>query len=441
MVMSPKSRQAETMMGVFSKATDLKKRILFTLLALIVFRFGSFIPLPGVNPEVFAEYFRQNSSGLLGMFDTFAGGALSRMTILALNIMPYISASIVIQLGSSVIPSLITLKKEGASGYRKLNQYTRYLTILICILQGYALAVAVEKMGENAVILESSFLFRLSTVVSLLGGTFFVVWLGEQITNRGVGNGTSLIITTGILAGIPSAIGQTLELGRVGQISLPKILFVLLMAVMLVYIVVLVERAQRRIMVQYPKRSQRMMMTSNPTSYVPLKINSTGVMPPIFASALMVLIFSLIKFLSGDSGSEAGILFSRGTGLYLTVYAAMIILFTFFYTGISFDPKDVAERLKQQGGFIAGIRPGEATARYLDYVSTRLTLIGAIYLAVLCVLPELFISQLNLPFYLGGTTLLIAVTVVMDTMSQIQSHLVSYQYDSLIRKAKLKGRI
>ncbi len=436
-------------MGAFAKAGDLQKRILFTLVALVVFRFGTFVPLPGINPDVLSEVFNRNASGLLGMFDTFAGGALSRMTLLALNIMPYISASIIIQLGAAIFPSLIALKKEGEAGHRKMNQYTRYLTVLITILQGYGLAVALENMtsatGAPAVLMESAWLFRITTVVSLLGGTLFVVWLGEQITSRGVGNGTSLIITAGIIAEIPSAFARTFELGRVGQLSNVMLLTILVMVVALIYIVVFVERAQRRIIIQYPKGQIGGRILSAKNSYFPLKINPTGVMPPIFASALLMLPLTVLQFMSDSSkagwAQDLAVWLGRGGILYMTLYALLIVFFTFFYTGVVFNPVDTADNLKKNGGFIAGIRPGKSTAEYLDYVVTRLTVLGAFYLAALCVFPEILIAELSVPFFLGGTTLLIVVTVIMETMSQIQSHLVAYQYESLIRKAQLKGRL
>ncbi len=436
-------------MGAFAKAGDLQKRIIFTIIALVVFRFGTFIPLPGINPAVLTDIFSNSAAkGFLGMFDTFAGGALSRMTILALNIMPYISASIVIQLAAAIFKPLGALKKEGEAGVRKINQYTRYLTILITVLQGYGLAVALENMGDgSAVIMSSVWAFRLTTVVSLLGGTLFVVWLGEQITSRGVGNGTSLIITVGIIAELPRAFVQTFELGRAGELSNAVVLALLAMTVALIYIVVMVERAQRRIVIQYPKGMTGGRALSMKNSYFPLKINPTGVMPPIFASALLMLPLTLLQFLSNsESGSHAWaqdlqVWLSRGGFIYMAIYALMIIFFTFFYTSVVFNPKETADNLKKNGGFIAGIRPGNSTAEYLDYVMTRLTVLGAFYLAALCVIPEILISELSVPFVLGGTTLLIVVTVIMDTMSQIQSHLMAYQYESLIRKAQLKGRL
>ena len=431
--------------SAFAKAGDLQKRILFTIIALVVFRFGTYIPLPGINAAVLTDIFSRSAAGnLLGMFDTFAGGALSRMAVLALNIMPYISASIVIQLLASIIEPLKALRKEGESGVRKLNQYTRYLTILITVLQGYGLAVALENMGDgNAVIMTSAWLFRLTTVVSLLGGTLFVMWLGEQITERGIGNGTSLIITIGIIAELPNALFRTFELGRAGELSQLTVFGLFLMTIALIYVVVLFERAQRRIVIQYPKGMSaggRAMAMKN--SYFPLKINPTGVMPPIFASALLMLPLTAVNFLSNSNvgwAQTVQVWMSRGGFVYMTIYALLIIAFTFFYTNLVFNPKETADNLKKNGGFIAGIRPGASTAEYLGYVMNRLTVLGAVYLATLCVIPEILVSELSVPFVLGGTTLLIVVTVIMDTISQVQSHLIAHQYESLIRKAQLKG--
>lgn len=449
MVLSTKTQEKASLVGAFSKAGDLQKRILFTMFALIVFRFGTHIPLPGINVTVIQNIFKNSGMGnLLGMFDTFAGGALSRMTILALNIMPYISASIVVQLAAAIFEPLKALMKEGPSGQRKMNQYTRYLTILITLIQGYGLAIALENMeGGTAVMMSSSVLFRVSTVISLLGGTLFVMWLGDQITQRGIGNGTSLIITVGIIAELPRAFVNTFRMGRDGDLSQGSILLLVVMTFVLMWLVVFVERAQRRIVIQYPKGMMANRLLNTKNSYFPLKINPTGVMPPIFASALLMLVLTLISFLSKTEGvvgswaSSAEILMNRGNPIYIAIYAILIILLTFLYTGIVFNPKETAENLKQNGGFIAGIRPGEATAKYLDYVVTRLSVLGSIYLAGLCVIPEILIAKLSIPFVLGGTTLLIVVTVIMETISQVQSHLFAYQYESLIRKAKIKGRL
>ena len=429
--------------SAFSKAKDLHKRLWFTLLALIVFRFGTYVPFPGIDPKVLGEFFSSHQGGLIGMFNAFTGGALSRMSIFALNIMPYISASIIVQLGASVLPSLMALKKEGEAGYRKMHQYTRILTIVITCVQAYFMALALERGG--AVIMASPLLFEMSTIVSLLGGTMFVVWLGEQITARGVGNGTSLIIMIGIVANIPSAFVRVLEDGREGALSIPVVLGVMALVVAVVAIVVCVERAQRRIVIQYPKRQMGGRLMQGVSSHLPLKINPTGVMPPIFASALLALPVGIAQYFAQNSTSDfwskTALLLTPGQWLYTLSFGILIIFFTFFYTGIQQNPKDTAENLKQQGGFIAGIRPGENTAHYLDYVMTRLTVLGAIYLAVLCIVPEFIIAALNVPFFLGGTTVLIVVSVILETFSQIQSHLIAYQYEGLIKKAQLKGRI
>lgn len=433
-------------MSAFGKAEELKKRLWFTVLALIVFRLGTFIPLPGIDPHVLSEIFERNSGGILGMFNMFAGGALERMTIFALNIMPYISASIIIQLGQSVIPSLMALKKEGEAGHRKVTQYTRYLTVLITIVQGYGIAVGLESMtgsaGLSAVVMPG-FIFRFTTIVSLVGGTMFIVWLGEQITARGVGNGSSLIITVGIIANIPSALAKTFELGRVGSMSAPVILMLLAMVLGLIYLIVLVERAQRKIIIQYPKRQAMGRMAAAESSHLPLKINPTGVIPPIFASSLLLLPITIAN-LSAENGpvwvQELSQMLGHGQPLYLALYAFLIAFFAFFYTAIVFNPEETAENLKKHGGFVAGIRPGKNTAEYLDYVITRLTVLGAVYLVGLCILPELLISKLSVPFVLGGTTLLIVVQVTMDFVTQIQSHLIAYQYESLIKKASLANR-
>lgn len=431
--------------SAFSKAKDLQKRLLFTLFALIIFRLGTYIPFPGINPQVLNEFFSNNSGGLIGMFNAFTGGALSRMSIFALNIMPYISASIIIQLGASVIPSLSALKKEGESGARKMNQYTRYLTILITVVQAFFMARALESGG--AVIMSSHAMFELSTVVSLLGGTMFVVWLGEQITARGVGNGTSLIITVGIVAGMPSALMRIFEEGRAGALSTGLLLFIMALVFAVIYIVVMFERAQRRITIQYPKRQMGNRMMQGVSSHLPLKINPTGVMPPIFASAILAIPVAIVQFSSQNSTSEfvtkMATLLTPGQWLYIAVFAFLIVFFTFFYTSIQpySNPTEIADNLKKQGGFVAGIRPGKNTADYLDYVITRLTVLGAIYLTVLCILPEFLIATFKVPFFLGGTTLLIVVSVTMETMTQIQSHLIAHQYEGLIKKAKLKGRL
>ena len=430
-------------MSAFSKAEELKKRLWFTIMALIVFRLGTFIPLPGINAGVLAEMFSRNAGGILGMFNMFSGGALERMTIFALNIMPYISASIIIQLGQSVIPSLQALKKEGEAGHRKVVHYTKMLTVLITIIQGYGIAVGLESIsganGASAVMI-NSFAFKFSTIVSLVGGTMFIVWLGDQITERGVGNGSSLIITVGIIANIPNALAQTFELGRAGQMSIATIAMLLMMALALIYVIVFVERAQRRIVIQYPKRQMGMRMTAADSSHLPLKINPTGVIPPIFASSLLLLPITIAN-LSAEQGPSwvqtLSQLLGHGQPLYLGLYAFLILFFTFFYTGVVFNPEETADNLKKHGGFIAGIRPGKNTAEYLDYVITRLTMVASVYLVCLCILPEILISKVGVPFVLGGTTLLIVVQVTMDFVNQVQSHLIAYQYEGLLKKAAL----
>lgn len=446
MVSLAEKMAASVDMSAFGKAEELKKRLWFTVLALIVFRLGTFIPLPGIDPKVLSDIFAKNSGGILGMFNMFAGGALERMTIFALNIMPYISASIIIQLGQSVVPSLASLKKEGEAGHRKVTQYTRILTVLITIIQGYGIAVGLEGMRGSAgmsAVIDPGFIFKFTTIVSLVGGTMFIVWLGEQITARGVGNGSSLIITVGIISNIPTALAQTFELGRVGSMSLGVVALLLAMVVALVYVIVLVERAQRKITIQYPKRQMGSRMVSSENSHLPLKINPTGVIPPIFASSLLLLPITIAN-LSAENGpawvQTLSQLLGHGQPLYLSLYAGLILFFAFFYTAIVFNPEETADNLKKHGGFIAGIRPGKNTAEYLDYVVTRLTVLGAFYLTALCIMPEILISKLAVPFVLGGTTLLIVVQVTMDFVGQLQSHLIAYQYESLIKKASLSNK-
>lgn len=429
--------------SAFSKAKDLQARLLFTLLALIIFRLGTYVPFPGINADVIKDYFNDNSGGLLGMFNAFTGGALSRMSIFALNIMPYISASIIVQLGASVIPSLMALKKEGESGMRKINQYTRYLTVVITVVQAFFMAQAL--LASGVVTMASQGMFALTTVVSLLGGTMFVVWLGEQITARGVGNGASLLIMVGIVSGIPEAIARVFEENRTGALSTGVVLGLLAMSIALIYIIVMFERAQRRIVVHYPKRQMGNRLMQGVQSHLPLKINPTGVMPPIFASALLAVPVAIVQFSSksgtSDFMNKMAILLTPGQWLYVALFAFLIVFFTFFYTSLQSNPDETAENLKKQGGFVAGIRPGKNTAEYLDYVITRLTVLGAFYLTMLCILPEFLIATMQVPFFLGGTTLLIVVSVIMDTVTQIQSHMIAHQYEGLIKKAKLKGKL
>ena len=431
--------------GAFAKATELKKRIWFTLGALIIYRLGTYIPLPGIDPVVLQDIFSRQQGGILGMFDMFAGGALSRMTIFALNIMPYISASIIMQLLTAVSPQMEALKKEGESGRKKINQYTRYGTVLITALQGYGIAVGLEGMSSSAgsAVIDPGVFFRFTTVVTLIGGTLFLMWLGEQITARGVGNGISLIIFAGIVANLPSALAGTLELGRTGALSTLFIILLLVMAVGVIFFIVFVERAQRRIVVQYPKRQVGKRMTGGESTHLPLKLNTSGVIPPIFASSILLLPITVIGFSAGqgpDWLTTVSAYLGRGQPVYLLIYISLIVFFAFFYTAVVFNPSDTADNLKKHGGFVPGIRPGKNTAEYLDFVLTRLTVIGAAYLATVCLLPEILISRFSVPFYFGGTSLLIVVSVTMDTVSQVQSHLLAHQYEGLIKKSKLRGR-
>jgi preprotein translocase subunit SecY len=431
--------------GVFSKATELKKRLWFTLGCLIVYRIGTYIPLPGIDPQVMAQIFQQQSGGILGMFNMFAGGALERMSIFALGILPYISASIIMQLMTAISPTLEALKKEGESGRKKINQYTRYLTVALAAFQAWGLSVGLEAMSGPAgsAVIDPGLFFRLTTVITIVGGTLFLMWLGEQITARGIGNGISLIIFVGIIAMLPSALASLLELGRTGAISPVFIIFFLLMAIAVIAFIVFMERAQRRILVQYPKRQQGNRMFGGESSHLPLKLNTSGVIPAIFASSLLLLPATVGGF-AGTGGPDWFVAISAALGygqpLHIAFYVAMIIFFCFFYTSIVFNPQETAENLRKNGGFVPGYRPGQRTAEYLDYVLTRLTTVGAIYLAAVCVLPEILISQYAIPFYFGGTSLLIVVSVTMDTVAQIQSHLIAHQYEGLIKKARLRGR-
>jgi preprotein translocase subunit SecY len=430
--------------GAFAKAKELQKRLLFTFGALVIYRLGTYIPLPGIDTAVIAEVFEQQADGILGMFNMFAGGALGRMTIFALNIMPYISAAIIIQLGTAVVPSLAQLKKEGEAGRKKINQYTRYGTVLLAAVQAYGIAVGLEGFqGQTGgAVMEPGMFFRLTTVVILTGGTIFLMWLGEQITARGVGNGISLIIFSGIVAELPRALVNTLELGRTGVLS-GGILFILIaMALGVIAFIVFIERSQRRIVVQYPKRQVGRRMFGGESSHLPLKLNTAGVIPPIFASSILLLPITAISMNAGQGPgwlTDVAGFMGRGQPAYMLLYAAAIIFFTFFYTSVVFNPADTADNLKKNGGFVPGIRPGKNTAAYLDYVLTRLTVAGALYLTAVSLLPELLISQYAVPFYFGGTSLLIVVTVTMDTVGQIQSHLLAHQYEGLIKKSKLRG--
>ena len=428
--------------GAIGKAEELKKRIWFTLGALIVYRLGTYIPLPGIDPEALRQSFQSASGGVLGLYNMFAGGAVERMAIFALNIMPYISASIIVQLLTSVVPSLEALKKEGESGRKVINQYTRYFTVVLAVFQSWGIAVGLQSSGN--IVQEPGLFFIVTAVITLTGGTMFLMWLGEQITSRGIGNGSSLIIFAGIVANLPTAIAGTLELGRQGAVSTALILGVVVMAALVVYFVVFMERAQRRLLINYPKRQVGNRLYEGQTSFLPLKLNTAGVIPPIFASSLLLLPATVSSF-SAAQGDTSGILgtinayLGQGRPLYMLLYAGLIIFFAFFYTAVVFNPQETADNLKKHGGFIPGIRPGERTSEFIDYVLTRITVIGAAYLTIVCLIPEILVSQAALPFYFGGTSLLIVVSVTMDTVAQVQGHLLAHQYEGLVKKSKLKG--
>jgi len=441
MVSAAEQLAANLNFGALAKADELKKRIWFTLGALLVYRLGTYIPLPGINVIALAEFFKQQQQGMLGLFNMFSGGAVGRLAIFALAIMPYISASIIIQLLTSAVPQLDQLKKEGEAGRKVINQYTRYLTVVLAAFQAWGIAVGLE--GSTNLVLEPGMFFRLSTTITLVGGTLFLMWLGEQITKRGIGNGTSLIIFAGIVAELPGATANLLELGRQGAISSFLILMIVVMAFAVIAFIVFVERAQRRLLINYPKRQVGNRVYEGQTSFLPLKLNTSGVIPPIFASSLLLLPTTVASFaVQSDSTGWLGIIaayLGHGRPLFMVAYASLIIFFTFFYTAIVFNPAETADNLKKQGGFIPGIRPGERTAELIDNVLLRITVLGAAYLVIICLLPELLVSQAALPFYFGGTSLLIIVTVTMDTVAQIQGHLLAHQYGGLVKKAKLKG--
>jgi len=438
----------------FSKATELKNRIWFTVGALIVFRFLSFVPLPGINPLVLQTLYSHTQGGILDIFNTFSGGSLQRMSLTALGVMPYITASIVVQLASSLHPTLAALKKEGESGRQKLNQYTRYGAVLLTAIQGWFVASGLEAYGASSglqAVVIPGMLFRVSAVISLIGGTMFLLWLGEQITSRGIGNGTSLIIMAGIVAQMPTFVGQLFEGGRSGSIGPFTIIGMVVMLLGLIVFIAFMERATRRLLIQYPKRASANGMMQADRSHLPLKLNTSGVIPPIFASSLLLLQLTITQFAGKsvvpDSRLGGAIIalnqyLGHGKPLYMLLYAAGIIFFCFFYTAVVFNPEETADNLKRNGGFIPGIRPGKNTATYLDYVLTRITVIGAAYITVVCVIPEWVIAQTGVRlFFAGGTSLLIVVNVTVDTITQIQSHLLAHQYGDLIKKAKLKGRL
>lgn len=434
--------------GSFSKAQELKQRLLFMLLALLIYRVGTHIPLPGIDPATWNDIFSAKSGGVLDMFNMFSGGALERMSILALNIMPYISASIIMQILTSMNPSLEAMKKEGEAGRKRLNQYTRYGTVVLAAIQAYGLAVGLENLSSStgfSAVINPGIYFRVTTIITVVGGTVFLMWLGEQISQRGVGNGISLIIFSGIVAGLPSAVAKVLELGRTGDMSGLGILLIAVMVAAVLMFIVFMERAQRRVLVQYPKRmAGGNRMTGGETSHMPLKLNTAGVIPAIFASSLLLMPLSIVQFM-GVEGSGVEWLdtmtryLAHGQPAYMALYGGLIIFFAFFYTAIVFNPDETADNLRKSNGFIPGIRPGGATAEYLDRILTRITVIGAAYLTFVCLLPEFLMSHYSLPFALGGTSLLIAVTVPMDTVAQIHSHLIAHQYEGLIKKTKLRG--
>ncbi len=428
--------------GAFAKADELKKRIWFTLGALVIYRLGTYIPLPGMNPDAVADLFKQSQSGVIGLFNMFSGGAVGRLAIFALAIMPYISASIIIQLLSSVVPTFEALKKEGEQGRKILNQYTRYLTLVLAVFQAYGIGVGLQ--GSGNLVLEPGPFFLLSTTLTLVGGTMFLLWLGEQITSRGIGNGTSMIIFAGIIAEFPSQLAQTLELGRQGAISTGLLLLILVMAICVIAFCVFMERAQRRLLINYPKRQVGNRMYEGQTSFLPLKLNTAGVIPPIFASSLLLLPTTIASFsqASGGTGflSLVATYLAHGRPLFMFLYAALIIFFCFFYTAIVFNPTETADNLKKHGGFMPGIRPGERTAEHIDRVLTRITVLGAGYLTIVCLIPEFMITYAQIPIILlGGTSLLIVVTTTMDTVAQVHGHLLAHQYEGLVKKAKLRG--
>jgi preprotein translocase subunit SecY len=427
--------------GALAKSEELKKRIWFTLGALLVYRLGSYIPIPGVDSAALEALTAQNASGILGWVNGLAGGALGRMAIFALNIMPYISASIIMQLMTTVSPHLEALKKEGESGRKKINQYTRYGTVILAALQAYGIAVGLE--GQNNVVLDPGMYFRASTVITLTGGTLFLMWLGEQITARGIGNGTSLIIFAGIVAGLPAGVAQLLDMGRTNQISILAIFAILVMALGVIAFIIFFERAQRRLLIQYPKRQVGNKMSQGDSSHLPLKLNTAGVIPPIFASSLLLLPITVANFSAGqgpDWLNQITALLGHGQPLFLLLYALLIVFFCYFYTSIMFNPKETADNLKKYGGFILGIRPGDKTAEYIDYILTRITLVGAVYLVIVCLIPEFLMGYTGLAFYFGGTSLLIIVSVTLDTVAQVQGHLLSQQYGKLLQRTSFRSK-
>jgi preprotein translocase subunit SecY len=432
----------------FAKATELKKRLWFTLGALILFRFLSYVPMPGVDPAAMASLFSTQRGGVLDFFNTFSGGSLERMSIIALGVMPYITASIVVQLGATLYGPWQALKKEGETGRKKLNQYTRYLTVALTLVQGYWIAVGLETLGAAQgiqAVVEPGLLFRVAATISLVGGTLFLMWIGEQITARGIGNGVSLIIMAGIVASLPMHMAQIFEGGRSGTMNPLLVAGIIALAAGLVLFICFMERAQRRVPIQYPKRQTARGMMQAERSHLPIKINISGVIPPIFASSLLLMPLTAIQMMGARGSADSNDILitistylQHGSPLYLLLYGAGIAFFCFFYSAVQFNSEETAENLKRHGGFIPGIRPGKATENYFDYLISRVTVLGAAYLVLICLVPEILFSQAGVPFYLGGTSLLIVVNVTMDTVAQIQSHLIAHQYGDLIKKAKLK---
>ena len=431
----------DSLLKSVGKMSELKSRLWFVLGALVVYRLGAHIPVPGIDPAVLKQLFDSQSGGILGMFNMFSGGALSRFTVFALGIMPYISSSIIMQLATVVSPKLEQLKKEGEAGRRTITKYTRYGTVMLATFQALGIAIALEK--QAGLVLEPGMAFRLTAVVTLVCGTMFLMWLGEQITERGIGNGISIIIFAGIVAGLPHAIGSTLELARTGAFSIPLVMFLFVAILLVTALVVFVERGQRKITVNYAKRQVGNKVYGGQTTHLPLKLNMAGVIPPIFASSIILFPATLAGWFGSSEKlywlKDISNLLSPGQPIYILFFAAAIMFFCFFYTALVFNPKETADNLKKSGAFVPGIRPGDQTAKYIDRIMGRLTLVGAVYITLVCLLPEFLRLKFNTPFYFGGTSLLIIVVVTMDFMTQVQSHLMSHQYEGLLKKANFKG--
>jgi preprotein translocase subunit SecY len=431
----------DSILSTFGKMSELKSRLWFVLGALVVYRLGSHIPVPGIDPTALKQLFDSQSDGILGMFNMFSGGALSRFTVFALGIMPYISASIIMQLMSVVSPKMEQLKKEGEAGRRQITKYTRYGTVLLATFQALGIAIALE--GQAGLVLDPGLAFRLTAVVTLVSGTMFLMWLGEQITERGIGNGISIIIFAGIVAGLPSAVGNTLDLANSGAFSIPLVVFLFVAIVLVTALVVFVEKGQRKITVNYAKRQVGNKIYGGQTTHLPLKLNMAGVIPPIFASSIILFPATLAGWFGSSERfywlKDVSNVLSPGQPIYILFFAVAIVFFCFFYTALVFNPKETADNLKKSGAFVPGIRPGEQTAKYIDKIMGRLTLVGAVYITLVCLLPEFLRLKFNTPFYFGGTSLLIIVVVTMDFMTQVQSHLMSHQYEGLLKKANFKG--